>query len=146
MSSLSRVYTFFHDKEVSPVKLEIELGSIVNSWNNHEQGIQSHTIMSTAQFRLIPTVVIAAGTYVVVAADSVVIMNKTVGAASAVTLPASPNTGRVIIVKDGKGDAAANNITISGNGKNIDGAATLVISTNFGVSRLVYNSAQWNVI
>ena len=73
-------------------------------------------------------------------------VNKTVGAATQVNLPASPATGRVLIVKDGKGDAGSNNITVSGNGKNIDGAASVTISSNYGVSRVVYNGTQYNVI
>lgn len=146
MASISRIYTFVNDKTSSPVKLEIELGNIINTWNNHEQGLQTHNFSSINQLRLIPTVVTAAGTYVIVTADVVVVLNKTVGAATTVTLPASPNTGRILIIKDGKGDAAANNITISGNGKNLDGSANLTISSNFGVSRIVYNGTQWNAI
>lgn len=146
MSSLSRVYTFTQDKVVSPVKLEIELGQIVNTWNNHEQGIQQHTGIWTGWLRFTPTVKTSSGGYTVLPSDTVIVINKSVAATTTVTLEASPATGRVIIVKDGKGDAASNNVTISGNGKNIDGSATLVISSNYGVSRLVYNGTQWSII
>lgn len=45
--------------------------------------------------------------------------------------------GRMLIVKDAGGNAAANNITITTEGaQTIDGAATLVINTNYGVARL----------
>lgn len=146
MSSLSRVYTFTQDKSVSPVKLEIELGSIINAWNNHEQGIQQHSGVWTGWFRTGLTLKTSAGNYDVTSSDMVVVINKASGAATQVNLPASPASGRLLIVKDGKGDAASNNITVSGNGKNIDGAASVTISSNYGVSRLVYNSTQWNVI
>ncbi|HXT81388.1 MAG TPA: hypothetical protein VN702_17620 [Acetobacteraceae bacterium] len=78
--------------------------------------------------------------------DEVVVINKTAGAATAVALPATPSTGRVYTIKDGKGDAAANNITISPAAGNIDGAATLVIATNYGSASLIYNGTQWNVV
>ena len=146
MASISRVYTFFHDKVVSPVKLEIELGQFLNTWNNHEQGIQQHTGTWTGWLRLGVSVKTSSGNYDVTSSDAVVVVNKTVGAATQVNLPASPATGRVLIVKDGKGDAGSNNITVSGNGKNIDGAASVTISSNYGVSRVVYNGTQYNVI
>jgi hypothetical protein len=146
VSSISRVYTFTNDKQVSPVKLEIELSNLINTWNNHEQGIQQHSGLWTAWFRFTPTIKTSAGSYVVLSSDAFIVINKTVGAATTVTLEASPTSGRLIIVKDGKGDAAANNITVDGNGKNIDGASTNVISTNFQARIYIYNGTQWNVI
>ena len=146
MSSLSRVYTFFHDKIVSPVKLEIELSSIINTWNNHEQGIQQHSGLWTGWFRAGVSVKTSAGNYDVTSSDMVVVINKASGAATTVNLPDSPSTGRLVIVKDGKGDAGSNNITIDGQSKDIDGAGTIAISSNYGVSRVVYNGTQWNVV
>lgn len=146
MSSFSRVYTFHNDKVVSPIKLEIELGSFVNLWNNHDQGLQQHAGVWTGWLRTGLTVKTSSGNYDVTSSDTVVVVNKSVAAATQVNLPASPATGRLLIVKDGKGDANSNNITVSGNGKNIDGAASVTINTNYGVSRVVYNGTQYNVI
>lgn len=146
MSSNSRLYTFNNDKIVSPVKLEIELSNILNFWNNHEQGLQQHSTLWTAQLWIAPTVVTAAGTYAALTTDCVIVINKTVGAATTVNLSSTLQTGRVVIIKDGKGDANSNNITVQGNGKNIDGAASTVISTNYGVGRYIYNGTQWNSI
>lgn len=73
--------------------------------------------------------------------DSVLIVNKGTGSATAVTLPAA---GGTFTIKDGKGDAATNNITISG--VNIDGAASYVIRTNYGSVTLVYNGTQYNIL
>lgn len=87
-------------------------------------------------------VTIAAGGYVITNED-VLIVNKTSGAATAVTLPATPATGQVVTVKDGKGDAATNAITISPAAGTIDGAATVVLSTNYGSVTLVYNGTEW---
>jgi hypothetical protein len=50
------------------------------------------------------------------------------------------------MVKDGKGDAATNNITILPASGNIDGGTSVVISTAYGVSRLVYNGSAWNAL
>ena len=41
-------------------------------------------------------------------------------------------------IKD-KGDALANNITIAGNGNNIDGAANATINTDYGALNLMYS-------
>lgn len=78
--------------------------------------------------------------------DNVVIVNKTAGAATVVNLPASPPAGLEYVIKDGKGDAAANNITITPSTGNIDGGATNVINTNYGSRRIIYNGTIWNVI
>lgn len=102
------------------------------------------TLISAAARRV--KVTIATADYVVLVTDDVVIINKAVGAATAVTLPATPTAGDQYTIKDGKGDAAAQNITISPSAGTIDGAATSVISTNYGKAHFVYNGVQWNLI
>lgn len=80
------------------------------------------------------------------ATDDVLVVNRGgAGAATTVNLPAGI-TGRRYIVKDGRGDAAANNITIISATGNIDGAANLVISSNYGYAVVLYNGTQWNRI
>lgn len=91
-------------------------------------------------------VVTATGTIIVSTSDNIVVVNKTIGAASPVTLPSSPATHQYVVVKDGKGDANTNNITISGNGKTIDGGSTLIIGSPYGSNTLIYNGTQWNII
>jgi hypothetical protein len=91
------------------------------------------------------SVVVATANYTVLAANNIVVVNKSTGSATTITLPTGPATGQIHIIKDGKGDAATNNITIQGNGKNIDGAASRVVSFNYGAVSLVYNGTQWNV-
>ena len=91
-------------------------------------------------------VVVAAGAVTVGTDDYIVVVNKTVGAATTVNLPAGV-TGQVFIIKDGKGDAGTNNITIDGNAaETIDGTATKVISTNYNSAMIVWNGTEWNVI
>ena len=91
-------------------------------------------------------VVTAAGAITVTANDYAIVVNKTVGAATTVNLFASPATGTTIIIKDGKGDAGTNAITVTPAAGTIDGSATYVIGNKYGSITLVYNSTEWNVI
>lgn len=90
-------------------------------------------------------VVTAAGAITITTADYLVIANKTVGAATIVNLPATPETGRVYRIKDGKGDAQTNNITITPNSGTIDGATTQIINANYGTVDVIYNGTEWNI-
>lgn len=90
-------------------------------------------------------VVTAAGAVTVALTDYIVVVNKTIGAATVVNLPAG-TANQHYVIKDGKGDAGANNITITPAAGTIDGAATLVLVANYASAELVYNGTQWNVI
>jgi len=63
-----------------------------------------------------------------------------------VTLPASPTTGQVVRVIDGDAQATTRNITVAGNGKLINGAASQVISTNSGYLTMTYNGVKWVLV
>ena len=66
-----------------------------------------------------------------------------------VTLPSSPLTNQVYVIKDRDGVATpsvGNRITIDGNGNNIDGNAQIRIRQAFGSFTLLYNGTQWNII
>ncbi len=90
-------------------------------------------------------VVTASGAITVAATDSVIIVNKTVGAATTVNLPAGV-TGTKYIIKDGKFDAITNNITITPASGNIDNAATYVMNSNGQSATIVYSGTQWLVL
>lgn len=90
-------------------------------------------------------VITAAGAAAALMNDYQLILNKTVGAATVLNLLATPDAGRVFAVKDGKGDAGANNITVTPAAGTIDGAATYVISTNYGKAEFTYNGTEWSV-
>jgi len=79
-------------------------------------------------------------------ADEVVIINKGTGSATPLSLNSTTNIGRTVTVKDGKGDAATNNITITPTSGLIDGASTYVINTAYGAVRLVFDGTNWQVI
>ena len=85
--------------------------------------------------------------YALLGTDYVVAGDTSAGVLT-VTLPASPATGRVFIVTDKAGNAAASNITVDGNGKNIAAAGTAagtkVIDSAYGSMYLVYTGALWN--
>lgn len=91
-------------------------------------------------------VITAAGDVTVASDDYIITMNKTVSQITTIPLPADPATSKTLIIKDGKGDADAFNITIDGNGKNIDGGASFLLSISYEAYELVYNGTQWNVI
>jgi len=60
-----------------------------------------------------------------------------------VNLPASPEIGQAVTVKDALGNAATHEIAVAGNGRNIEGAPTKVIRSNYGWIPLVFNGSQW---
>lgn len=67
------------------------------------------------------------------------------GGPATVTLPASPRDGHRVVIFDAGGVAAANNITINGNGTNINGSATKVINKNKAAVALAYRTGFWHI-
>lgn len=90
-------------------------------------------------------VVTAAGAVTVTTDDDIVVVNKGTGAATTVNLPAGV-ANMVFTIKDGKGDAATNNITVTPAAGNIDGAGTYLINNAYQSATFVYNGTQWNQI
>lgn len=90
-----------------------------------------------------------AGDVVLSEPNSVVFCKKTVGSATAVSLPPTPKHGDLAAVIDANNDAGTYNITITDPASyTIDGAASLVIAQNRGRSILIFNgvSNEWNVL
>ena len=94
------------------------------------------------------TVFTTAGNYTVAATDRYVIINKASGAATGVVLPTSPATGRILTIKDGKGDSATNNITItaSQNIDNVSGGTGIVINIAYASVDLVFDGTLWRIV
>ncbi|WP_216689012.1 hypothetical protein [Hymenobacter siberiensis] len=65
--------------------------------------------------------------------------------ATTVKLPAVALNGQQHTVKDYNGLASTASITVSGNGKLIDGYASFSISTDFGAATFTYNNGAWLV-
>jgi hypothetical protein len=94
---------------------------------------------------IIPVSVTTTGTSITLTPSSYfVVINKAVGSPTTVLLLATPATGQTVIIKDGKGDAGINNITINGNGKLIDGFTTFVLNQGHQSINLTFNGTQWN--
>jgi len=78
--------------------------------------------------------------------DYLIVIKQTVGAPITVNLPASPPTGLTYKIKDGKGDAGTNNITIAPQTGTIDGAATFVMNTNYQSNDVIFNGVEWSLV
>jgi hypothetical protein len=91
------------------------------------------------------TVYTGTGNFVMAGSQIVAFVKKGTGAATQVTLPASPTASQLAVVIDAKGDAATNNITIVPAAGTIDGAASVLIQTNYGAISFIYNGTEWNV-
>lgn len=63
-----------------------------------------------------------------------------------INLPLGQTPGKFFFVKDFGGVALANNIIVSGNGNNIDGAASQTINTNFGGLQVIWSGTSWSII
>jgi hypothetical protein len=86
-----------------------------------------------------------AANYNVQSNDYLVAVTNT-AAPRTVTLPSAitMGDGKVFIIKDESGGAAANNITINPQGgQTINGAASIIINTNHGFVQLYSNGANW---
>lgn len=73
---------------------------------------------------------------------------NTAGGAFTVTLPviSTVPAGRVFVVADSGGVAGTNNLTISGNGSNINGSASLVLYNNYAAVMVQSTGTQWIII
>lgn len=78
--------------------------------------------------------------------QTVLVVRKGTGSATAITLPAAPVNWVPYQVKDGKGDAATNNITVSPASGTVDGAASAVLNINFQGLTFVYDGTSWNLV
>lgn len=83
-------------------------------------------------------------TYQVLASDQRLYIDSS-GGAFTITLEASPTTNRVLEIIDSVGSCGTNNVTIAGNGKNINGSASGVITSNYESWSILYNGTQHNL-
>ena len=61
------------------------------------------------------------------------------------TLPAAPQTGFRVLVKDSTGSAGSKPIVVDGNGNAIDGDSTHTIGISYAAVDLVFNGVSWVV-
>ena len=76
-------------------------------------------------------------TYTGITSDYTILVS---GASSVtITLPVTPVDKQAYKIKDASGTALTNNITIAGNGNNIDGDTSAIINTDYGALEIVYS-------
>lgn len=63
-----------------------------------------------------------------------------------ITLPLSPVVGFSMEIKDAAGNASVNNITINGNGYNLDGASSFTIDTNYQCITIRFVGTRWSIV
>ena len=91
---------------------------------------------------------IVATPYAVLVTDDVVLCNLAAPGPVAITLPVgATHLGAHLVVKDKRGDAGVNNITVTPNGaETIDGAPFHVIGINLDSRTFVWKGTEWSVI
>lgn len=77
--------------------------------------------------------------------EDVVLVPNHVGVFT-VNLPLGQTAGKVFFIKDFAGVAAANNIVVSGNGNNIDGAPSQTLTVNYSGIQVVWSGASWAIL
>lgn len=88
---------------------------------------------------------VAAASYSVLVTDMIVAVTYTPTGAVTIDLPtAQLLAGRMVVIADTGGNASANNITVTTQGAElISGAATAVISNNYGAKMLFSDGTNW---
>jgi hypothetical protein len=84
------------------------------------------------------------GTYAVLATDDLIAIT-TLAAPFQINLPTTPTLGDTYEVKDTTGNAGASTVTVSGNGANIDGSTTFLLTSAYAAATFTYTGAQWSV-
>jgi hypothetical protein len=87
----------------------------------------------------------AASPYTALSSDYIIVTDSTAGAIT-INLLSSPTLGTTYNIKDGTGQSSTNNVTVSGNGANIDNASTFVINNNYACITLVFTGTVWSII
>jgi hypothetical protein len=100
---------------------------------------------SGAQFNNV-RVVTTPGTVTQLSTDYLIVINKTVGQATQVVLITNPLLGATVIIKDGRGDAATNAITVLPATGTIDGQSGIIINVAYGSVGLMYNGLGWSIV
>lgn len=93
------------------------------------------------------TLTVAQSPYDVQPTDRVLLVDTTDGPVTA-KLPADggPFAGRPLLVLDAKTKFGTNSFTLDGNGHTINGAATLVLSTDKAAASVAWDATEWRVI
>jgi hypothetical protein len=77
--------------------------------------------------------------------EDVVLVPNHVGVFT-INLPLGQTPGKTFYIKDFAGVAAANNIVVSGNGNNIDGAPSQTLNVNYSGIQVIWSGASWAIL
>jgi hypothetical protein len=84
------------------------------------------------------------GTYNVALSDDLIAIT-TLSAPFTVFLPTFPFLGDSYEIKDTTGNAGTSNVTVNGNGSNIDGAATYLLNQAYAAVTFTYTGTTWSI-
>jgi hypothetical protein len=119
---------------------------IGNQGSGSGQQLQTYIagVINTVSGRVVKTTVPGAYPYTTLTTDYVILVDTS--SARTINLIASPVTGTTYRIKDNVGTQAANNTTITPAAGTIDGAASLVLNTNWGSVDLCYTGSAWRAL
>ncbi len=131
-----------------------ETGDILDGYINDTDILNYYTRQETGDildgYSSLPFKRVATTTPVTVTStDNILLINMAAPSAVDVNLPNSPTDGQNLVVKDIKGDAFTNNITINrAGGQLIDGQTSVSITNDYGKINLIYDLANtlWSII
>lgn len=108
------------------------------------KAINALTWETVAQTGLATTVTVAAATHELGNEDFIIVSYTATGVVTVTLMTAQTLDGRVVHIKD-SGTASVNNLTIDTEAsETIDGAATLVLSSDLGSTSLVSDGTNWH--
>lgn len=91
--------------------------------------------------------VVTANTYYKQPTDAILFVRPTISAPTTIYLPASPVIGQICVIKDAKGDAFTNHITIQPPvGITIDGFNRFLMTQNYQAFMITWNGTEFNII
>ena len=106
---------------------------------------KNHTVngkLTTLNGRILKGVLVVDATYTIKLTDEVIDVNR--AGAVALTLPEGADKWQRWYVQDSSGAASSNTITIAKSAsKNVNGGASVTITTDYGRRMIVYNGAQF---
>lgn len=126
--------------DLSPEKYNGDWKRLVNWWNDHDRGVRPWSGFATQ-------VVSKTASYTLTYTDVVLLVDSTAGVVT-ITLPTAIGAnGRWYLIKDWKGQAATNNITIATTAsQTIDGATSKVLTRNYLSYFVVSDGANWSTM
>jgi len=82
-------------------------------------------------------------TNVTATSNSGILVDTSAGVAFTVTLPATPNPGDFVVVRDGGNNLTTTNVTISGNGNTINGSTTYAMNVSGSYKSFTWLGNEW---